>query len=322
MADFNGNKSYVDFDYSLRSTNDAQALITQMRKKRLARVEKAMRHRPVVLPLRYALPVPAQVNPITAQTPKLDFDVEIVGAISDLPDVALNMRPVTSEKSFALVGTSPVQYARAHDFAGWSPTSAPVGAFKGVYYWPVSYSLLDPDRLIVDVIKNTATAAATNNYFCLVGHKIYDRTAQEAQLSAADRKRLIDLIASRRKPEPRWLTMPVQFAGGGAAAGDVATGMLTPSQDEPLLIRGVRTSLTRSTISIAREGEAPWMTRPAPVWSIAASQTNSKEQYTYFETPIYLPAKKSLAADFVNTLADGSGTFDGNGQLTFFAETV
>lgn len=317
---FNGNREYTNFAYEIRTSKNPDALIAEKNIKRMNMVEKAKRFQPIILPLKFTLPLAAQVNPIAKQTPKVNYDVIVLGAISDLPDFGLNVRPITSESPLAFTGTDPVQNAFAHDFAGWG-ANASADTMNGVFYWHHPYELMKGDRFIVEVFKGTATGTITRNYFAFVGSRIFGADAEEAQFTDAERTLIKTLIEARRIPKMRLLTMPVAFKGGGVAVNETASSR-TPEQREPLLIRGARTTLTKSRVTLKFEGQAEWMPEPAPIWALACHENNETEIYNYFEYPIYLPANTSIQADFINTLDDADATFDPNGRVTFLAETV
>ena len=319
--DFNSNREWVDHLYALHSSSNPDALIKTMNEKRLKRVEKARRHQPIILPLKFIVPIAAQVNPLSKQTPKLNYDVQILGAISDLQDYGLNIRTNRAEEPFAFIGSDPVQYAAVHDFAGWGADTA-ASVFKGVMYWHTPFDLQRGDRLVVDLFKQVASGAISYDYFAFVGSRTFGAEDDEAKLTASDRTLIETLISARRLPQIRLLTMPVRFKGGGAAANDVASAQKTPEQREPLIIRGARTTLRRSRVSLKIEGEAEWMPEPAPIWALANYIDNQKEVYHWFENPFVLPPGQSIVGDFINTIDDADAAFDGNGQITFIGSTV
>ncbi|MGI8996417.1 MAG: hypothetical protein ACR2GW_07060 [Pyrinomonadaceae bacterium] len=319
--DFNANKEWSDYLYALRTSSDPNKIREEKNKQRIQRVEKAKRYQPIILPLKFIVPVAAQVNPLSKQTPKLNYDVQILGAVSDLAEYGLNIRSIRTEDAFAFVGTDPVTYALVHDWAGWGANAA-ADVFKGVMYWPIPFDLVDGDRLIVDLFKQVASGAIAYNYFAFVGSRIFGANSDEAKIPAADKTQIETLISARRTPQERLITMPVKFKGGGVAADDTAPNMRTPEQREPLLIRGARTTLRYSRVTMKLEGEAEWMPEPAPIWSLANYSDNQKEVYHWFENPFLLPAGQQLVGDFINNLDDDAAAFDGNGQITFVASTV
>jgi hypothetical protein len=305
---FNGNKIWADYLANIKRSNaaDKDKAIKEMNAKRLQRVEKARAARPVILPLQFSLRPSARVQPYTERTGRLNYPTDILGAITDLPEIATNIRDLTSESAWVSVGADPIQQASARDLAGTKEI--------GAHYYQIPFELQPGNRLTVDVFREVSTTDPdpTVYWWAFLGRRIYSQQADEAKLTPDERDTINRLINFRRVPEVRFLTMPVAFAGGVAATA-------TPEQNEPLLIRGVRTGLANSTIVIRIEGEDAWMPSPAPIWALAAARTNTSERYSFFERPIYLPAHTALRASLVNTLG---GAVDANSFITFLAETV
>lgn len=317
---FNGNREWTAYLKNLKRSPNPQTIISEMNDKRMKRVERARASRPYIFPLKFALSAAAKINPYSGTTPKLNFDVEIHGAITNLPDYKANLIHSNSERPWVSIGTEPQQPALVSAIAGFQDSGGAVSdVFRGVFYYTVPIDLREAQKVTVEIIKDTVTGAPAVHWFAFVGSRTYGPTADEAQISKADREQITKLIAARRIPEQRFLTMPIRFADPASAVSR-AEGMQTPEQTEPLLIRGVKCAGNNFRLKLGIEGEDDWMPAHAPIWAVAAHGSNEKEKYFFFETPVYLPAGSSFIAEAVNSLDDA--TAQGNTHLTFFGETV
>jgi hypothetical protein len=156
----------------------------------------------------------------------------------------------------------------------------------------------------------------------VVGLRVFRSEYGEILLDPQERKRLDWTMEARESPRTVFLKQAVSFDTAGA--GGESRNLITPQVAEPLLIRGVRTTLRNSLIEGLRiEGEPNWMPSLIPIWGLAAENDLLHENYQWFSRPIYLRSGQSIEIARIRNSIDGViGDSQFGNSITWIAETV
>jgi hypothetical protein len=298
----------------LRNPAKARESQTELNKKRLARVEKSIGIRPVYIPFEFVLGAASQVSPYQDITPSLPYDVVISGLMSDNSARQLVIRESFRDLPFVLAGENRNLYLNLGDLAGG--TSAAAKGQKGIFYLPSPIVLEAGNRLNLDVYKTETTPDPETINFVLVGYRV----SKNYQLDDAERKLVLDSIAKRSLPRTIWLKQQIDF--DSAIVGGKARNVYTPQCDEPLLIRGCRSSLRQSLIDLGIEGEAVWTTNDCPIWAIVGDDEDESDSYMWFQRPIFLPSRETLEMSLTNSIDGVNIDPQLANQITWICETV
>jgi hypothetical protein len=282
---------------------------------RFARVEKAMYRLPVYLPIRWDLPAVAPLAPITASTPnKLNYDVLIVGAISDSPNREVVFKSSDLEINPSYLGKSSRIRLTLGDIAG--TTKSNQGATNvAINFFTSPFILYQGQQITLDMFKETTANTEVAN-LVFVGLRIFsDRASFDGYLDE-ELAFVKKSIEAREVPRQVFLKQEVVFDASG-----LANDVFTPDIDEPLIIRGVRSSLVASEIrEIKLRSGISWITSPCPSWAVFC-EPNSWDQYLMLKEPVFLPRRSEIQVSLANTIA-GTGIIDPNGSITWLCETV
>lgn len=322
---WNGNRETLNFLIAKRNDPDnATALQAEFNAKRRARINAAITTRPVFLPLEFSLLASAQVSPYRDTTESLDHDVLIIGIKSDRPDRfrEVIIRRTEDEKPVAYFGDEVNLNLRIDDIAGIAASNG--GGQTGIFYWPQPIILPAGNRMTVEVFKTDADAAEEMNVV-LIGVRTFNKAYGAVLLDKAERERIDMVLATREAPRTVYLKQNIEFSS--AVAGGEARNIYTPQVPEPLLVRGIRTTLRQSQLELSINGEPRWMTRLTPIWAVAGEDEMIHDNYHWFAKPIYLHSNTSISIDRIvnsidGTLIDPQGTTVGENTITWICDTV
>lgn len=317
---WNGQRNSLDhFIRRLSDPANADQYQAEFDARRRAKVLSSMVTRPLILNLQFNMSDAASTAPYRALTAVLPYDVAILGFKTDTPGRSVIVRRTDGDRSLVYVGNELNTYLTLNEFAG---VTADVGGGQpGVYYWPSPILLRAKERFSIEMYKPDATPDPEQANIALVGIRVLASDYATALISALERTRLDQLISLRAVPEVRYLKIPVEFDVAGV--GGQARNLSLPSVEEPLLLRGIRTTLRQSTISLNIEGEPTWTPNPVPVWAIAGEDSDVVENYQWFARPIYLRPNASLQIPLITNSIDGALIDAQTGNtITVIAETV
>lgn len=296
-------------------TSEIKARQEKVNAGRLARVEKAMYRMPVYIPLKWVLPAIAPISPITATTNnKINFDVLIVGAISDCPNRQIRFKSSNNEINPSYLGKDVATNLVVGDIAGTTMQYSN-DAQIGIFEYTSPFILYPNNQLTIEMYKDTTDNEEISN-LVFVGYRIFSEKFTFTNFQEDEIKEIKGFISQREIPRQKWLKHEIKFDAEG-----FASDVLTPDIDEPLIIRGIRTDLKHSVIQrIKFQNHLDWLTEDTPIWAIA-SETRGNGNYHYFKQPLYLPRKSAIQIDLKNTI-DGTSYIDGDGSITWLCETV
>lgn len=283
-------------------------------KGRFDRIEKAFWRLPVYLPLRWDLPAAAPIAPIAATTSnQLDYDLLIVGAITDSPNRQIRFKNSNSEINPSYVGRDTTINLNAGDIAGTTMTFSN-DAQVGIFYYTSPFILYKSQQITIEMFKE-ATADAEVSNIVFVGYRIFSDKQTFAQAEADEIKDLKHFIALREVPRQVFMKSEVVFDVNG-----YARDVKTPDTDEPLIIRGVKTTLSNSLITSCKlQNGLEFVVGEVPCWALFC-EPNGHNNYYYFKEPIYLPRKTALQMTLKNTI--NGVNIDDDGSITWLCETV
>lgn len=321
---WNGQRRWLKHAIDIRHEPARLAELQQtVNADRLRRVADAMKTRPVFLPLTFEMTAAAQTSPYRDTTPSLNYDVLITGVKSDNQTRDIIIKDAASETSLVRIGDEQDLFLRVDEFSG---TSASVGGgHVGVHYFTTPLLLNAGRRLTVEMFKTDATDDAEEANIVLIGVRVYPRVVTAdggLPVDAEERSLITHAAAIREIPQQRYLKLTFDF--DSAIAGGEARNIFTPRVEEPMLIRGMCTSLRHSSIELGLQGEANWTTEPVPCWAIAAEDDIGHERYQWFSEPIYLHSNSVLEIRRVVNGINDTGDLDsetGN-TITLICETV
>lgn len=318
---WNGQRNYLDHLIARRLDPDrGSSLQSEFNARRMARVQSALNTRPVFLPLEFSMTAAGQVSPYRDTTESLSYDVIITGIKTDA-DIKRDIiiRRTEEEKPITYVGEELNLFLRVDDVAGVGATSG--GGQLGVFYLPSPIPLPAGNRLVFEMFKTDATAATEEVNIVLVGIRVFRREYGEVLLDRAERDSIDFHIRAREIPQVRFLKQTVSF--DSAVLGGQDRNLFTPQVEEPLLIRGVRTTLRQSMIEVGIQGEPPWTTKPTPIWGVAGEDELVHDNYQWFSKPIFLHSKTAIEITRLTNGIDGSN-IDAQtlNTITWICETV
>lgn len=317
---WNGQREYLNHLIAKRQEpQKSPALQNEFDAKRKSKIAAAMQTRPVFLPLQFDMQAAGQISPYSATTNALGYDVIVVGLKTDNPTRDIIVKRTENEKPLVYVGDEANLYLRTDEICGLAAT--PGGGQLGAFYLPSPIPLGAGQRITIQMFKADTTALPENANIVLIAIRVMPRTYGELLLDADERRLCEELISLREVPQIRFLKLPVSFSS--AIAGGTDTNLFSPRVPEPLLIRGVRTTLRESKIEIGIVGEPDWTTLPTPIWGVAAEDELVHENYQWFAKPIYLHSNGQIEVRRITNSIDGVNIDAQFGNsLTFICETV
>lgn len=293
-----------------------QAEFDAWRRKRLS---EAATTRPVFHTLQFNMLAAAQTSPYRDTTQSLGYDVLITGIKADVAQRDIIIRRTESDLPICYVGDETNLNLRVDDIAGITATTG--GGQTGTFYLPSPILVPAKTRLTIEMFKTDVTAAVEQANIVLVGVRVYHRSFAESLLDPAEKMLADQFIAMREIPRTVFLKQLVAF--DSAIAGGEARNLFTPKVEEPLLIRGVRTTLRQSQIEIGVTGEPSWTVEPTPIWGVAGEDELGNDNYQWFSKPIYLHSGDTIEVRRIINSIDGTliDVQTGN-TLTWICETA
>lgn len=318
---WNGQREYVSHLIARMSdpANAAQ-LQAAFNAKRLAKVQSALATRPVYLPLEFVMAAAGQNAPYRDTTQSLQYDVVIVGAKTDSRNRNIILRRTETEQPIAYIGDAVNLYLTTDEIAGLSATTG--GGQQGIFYWPSPMLLRAGERLTVEMFKTDTTAGTEEANLVFIGFRVFPNAYSDNLIDPSELDAIKRHIAMRPVPQVRYLKQAVSF--DTALVGGVARNLATPQVgDEPLLIRGVRTTLRQSLIEVGIQGEPDWTVEPTPIWAVAGEDEMGVENYHYFPRPIFLHSENNIMVTRITNGLDGANIDAQTGNtITWLCETV
>lgn len=317
---WNGQRRYLDHAIA-KMQNPAmagklQAEFDAWRRKRLF---DAATTRPVFHPLQFNMLAAAQTSPYRDTTQSLGYDVLITGIKADVQTRDIIIRRTESDLPICYVGDEANLNLRVDDIAGITATTG--GGQTGTFYLPSPILVPSQTRLTIEMFKTDVTAAVEQANIVLIGVRVFHRSFADSLLDPAERLLADQFIALRDIPRPVFLKQLVAF--DSAIAGGEARNLFTPKVEEPLLIRGIRTTLRQSQIEIGVTGEPTWTIEPTPIWGVAGEDELGHDNYQWFSKPIYLHSGDTVEVRRVINSIDGTLIDAQTGNtITWICETV
>lgn len=298
---------------------NAVALQAAFDAKRRAKVQSALCTRPVFLPLEFSMSAAGVNSPYRDTTQSLSYDVTIIGCKTDCRNRNIVLRRTENEQPLAYIGDAVNLYLTTDEIAGLTVTTG--GGQQGVFYWTSPIQLKAGQRLTVEMFKTDTTAGTEEANIVFIGVRTFPRSYGDALLDSKERRLIDQMIALRETPQIRFLKNTISF--DTAAVGGVARNLYTPQVDEPLLIRGLRTTLRQSLIEMRVQGEPDWTVEPTPIWAIAGEDEMTVENYHWLPRPIYLHSRNTIEILRITNGLDGANIDAQTGNtITIICETV
>lgn len=317
---WNGNRQTLDHLISLLLDPERSASLQRdFNAKRKSRIESALNTRPYTLPLSFDMNAAGQISPYRAETPWTSFPVLITGFKADTKREIV-IRRTEDEKPLVYVGEESNLYLTADEIAGQTVDAG--GGQLGTFYFPEPVVLPAGNRLTIDMLKTDTTVDPESANIVLIGMRVMNREYGVQLLDSAERSQIDTLLQMRPVPRIVFLKNKVEF--DTALANGEARNIFTPQVAEPLLIRGMRTTLRHSRISLKLQGEPTWTASPTPIWAFGAEDALIHDNYHWFSKPIYLHSKYQIEIERVVNGLNGASPIDsqtGN-TITFICQTV
>lgn len=329
----NGHGALVDYWIKVLSEPATREMERQsLAARRRQQVLASLLTRPFYLPLEFTLAAAGTPIPYTQLTAQLGYDVVITGVRTDAwvaedPGVfpaagrqmVLQFTNNNESQTITRTGGDTTLYLRTDDIAGSTVDSG--GGQIGVFQLPQPFYLEAGNRIQVDMFKpdNTGADVVTNVVF--VGYRVLSKSVAEGVLTPRELALIDQYISLRETQEMRFLKLGVEFAA--AAVGEQIENLTTTKLQEPVILRGIRTTLRQSTIQIGIDGEAAWMPSQTPIWAVMAENDLENDAYLWFEKGVYLPSQTILNIPLIiNGGIDGTNIDPTNGEITFIYQTV
>jgi len=317
---WNGQRPTLDHLVSLLlDPARAASLQADYNAKRRARVNAALFTRPHFMPLTFEMAAAGTTSPYRDTTQSLSYPVIITGIKADSQTREIRIRRTEDEKPIAYVGEELNLHLRLDEIAGQSVTLG--GGQLGVFYLPQPIILPAGNRLTVEMFKTDTTADPEEANIVFIGVRVMNREYGSLLLDPAERDMVDTIIRMREVPRTIFLKQAVAF--DSAIAGGEARNLFTPQVEEPLLIRGIRTTLRHSLISLRVQGEPNWTTEQTPIWGVAGEDDLIHDNYQWFSRPVFLHSRTQIEIERITNSIDGSliDAQTGN-SITWICETV
>lgn len=317
---WNGQRRFLDAAIKKRlDPANAAVIQSELNTYRRNRINDALTVRPVYLPLVFNMDAAGRTSPYRDVTPSLDYDVIITGIQSDVQARGIILKQTESDISLLRTGDELNLNLRVDDISGISVAVG--GGQSGPFYLPSPLIIPKRTRVSVEMFKPDTTANPEVAHVVLIAVRVFSREYADYALAGGEIDRINNYIAAREVPTVRLLKQSVNFDAAGV--GGQAVNLYTPRVEEPLLLRGVRTTLEQSSIEFGISGEPSFTVEPTPIWAVAAEPDTGHENYHWFSKPIFLKSGQTIETRRVVNGIDGS-TFDaqtGN-TITWICETV
>lgn len=320
---WNGQRQYLDHLISIRAEPDkaaiAQAAINDLRRKA---INKSLLTRPVFLPVTFEMTAAGQTSPYRDTTELLNYDVIVTGVKADVQTRDIIVKYTENERSLVYIGDELNLYLRSDEVSGQSVASG--GGQLGAFYFPSPIPLKAGRRLTVELFKTDTTDAVEEANLVFIGVRVYPPAYGQMMLDGQELAKIENVIGASETPQTRFLKLKFDF--DTAVYGGQARNLFTPKVDQPLLVRGMRTSLRYSLIEMGLQGEPTWTVEPTPIWAIAAEDDLGHDNYQWFSKPVYLKSNTAIEVRRVVNGINGGDTSiidarTGN-TITWICETV
>lgn len=317
---WNGQRESLNALINNRRTPELSGkLQAEFNAKRRSKIQSAADCRPVYLPLQFNLYAAGQISSYRDMTDGLSYDVIIVGIKADQQIRDIIIRRTEDEKPIVYVGDEDNLFLRLDEIAGMSATNG--GGQIGTFYLPSPILLKANNRITVEMFKTETTGTAEQANIVLIGLRVFNPQYGELLIDAAEKQRIEQILQMREAPRNVFLKTVINF--DSAAAGGTARNIYTPQVQEPLLIRGVRTTLRHSSLEVRIQGEPNWTIEPTPCWAIAGEDELGHDNYQWFPKPIFLHSGNTIEVPLVTNSIDGTNIDDQTGNtITWICDTV
>lgn len=288
----------------LRDSSKMQQVSDELIKQRIADLDRARAVRPYWLPVSVTLDGIAGKTK-TAYSDPLDYPLIVLGGITNNADVRIRVATVGDAAPWSIDPIPGLAVAGSN---------SDINAMPGPLYFPVPFILAPRNRIAVDVVN----VLGTNNntvWIVFVALRVSSIIEQAERDAAA-----INWLQQNRQRNV-WLTLPVRWASQNRTnLGDTLENLTTTEQDVPLLLWGATTQMVNCRVQITDPTGYVWSPTKVPVWSLAGGTFAYKTPYQWFPKPVYLPARTTITASFINGLAGQTETTDG--EIVFLCTTV
>lgn len=282
----------------------AARLSVQDKDARNAELERAKQTRPFYITAELDLDgVPGKTR--IAYTDPQEFDLLVVGAITNRDDVRFKVSTIGARRSWS--AESMPSWAVAGLTNQAVATNAPVLFTQAV-------RLKTRNRLSVE-ITNTPGVNNSRLYIAFLCYRVLPETDATTHVDLAADASALASINSADPQENVFVKMDVPFF----SAGNVLKNRKTLEDDRPLLVSGIATNLANCTIRITDPSANLWSPVEVPIWAVAANYTLDRLPVRYLRRPFYLAPNTVLRADFTNGI---NGFNDGDGEVVFVCKTV
>lgn len=317
---WNGNREILNALINNRRTPELSGkLQAEFNAKRRSKVQAAADCRPIFLPLQFDLAAAGQISAYRDMTDSLSHDVIIVGVKADQQTRNIIVRRTEDEKPIVYVGDKDNLFLRLDEIAGMSATNG--GGQIGAFYLPSPILLKANNRITVEVFKTDATAITEQVNLVFIGLRVFNPAYADLLIDSAERTMIEQILTLREAPRNVFLKTLVEF--DSAVAGGQARNITTPQVQEPLLIRGVRTTLRHSKMEVRIQGEPNWTVKPTPCWAIAGEDEMGHDNYQWFAKPIYLHTGNTIEIPLATNSIDGVNIDAQFGNtITWICDTV
>lgn len=289
-------------------------------KLRFNQIQKAIGSRPVLIPMQIELNTVGQPQPYNAKTSPFNYDLIVVGYMSDGASRDIILDKVEKANPLVYVGDANSLYLTLDEIAGQPQATNPKGQ-KGIFYLPSSKLFFRGERLSLDVFQREDLAVGDPQIvnFVIIAYRVFPKSVSDIQFNY-EMPVINEYIAKRFAPETVFLKTDVVFDIDGQGG---TTTVYTPQLDEPVILKGCRSTMRNCFVEMGLVGEERFTELPVPIWSFAHGDEIPHENYLWNECGIYVPAKIQLRMKCNNTgeAFDPQG-INGENTITWIASTV
>lgn len=317
---WNGQREILDHLIAKRADpSNAGVVQAEYNARRRRRVEQALSTQPVYLPLTFDMQAAGQTAAYRETTQSLNYDVIITGIKADNAARDVVLRYTENERSLLRTGNELDLYLRSDEIFGQSVSTG--GGQTGVFYLPTPILLESKNRLTVEMFKTDTTADVEQANIVFIGVRVFRKDFAAGVVDDLERDRIEKALAIREAPQP--ILLKVKFDFDSAVAGGRAREIYTPTVDEPLLVRGIRTTLRQSEIELGIQGQMPWTAKLTPIWAVACEDSLEHDNYLWFSRPLFLHSSTPIViSQVVNSIDDVQIDAETDNTITFYCETV
>jgi len=327
----NGHGPVVDYWIKVLSEPDPDTRSTQrmsLAAKRKEKVLNSLLTRPFYQPLTFTMNAAGQVQPYNQLMPDLGYDVVITGARCDAwlagppvsgRDIVIQFTNNNESQQIVRTGGDTTLYLTTDDFAGSTIDSG--GGQLGVFQFTNPIFLEKGNRISVDMYKTDTTADPETVNLVFIGFRVYKKQAAETVITPQELALIDRYINGRETPEMRFLKLTANFPA--AAVGSEIVNLQTVKLAEPVILRGLRTTLRNCTLQIGINGEPEWMPEQTPIWAVMAENDMQVDNYLWFEKGVYLPSMTPInITRMINGNIDQANVDPTTGEITIIYDTV